>query len=948
MKTNYYILIFFFYSFTLHAQCTKDFAFYRFDNTKAETEWQIQANTPFEIGIQRGKNCNEILNFYNTEEILYYAEIQKTEGEKLNSTFYAYYYQQFADTLYEGFSVKWKPVSTPHPFRIRLAIEETGSYQVVIFERYQSGTSKEVARKALKVNKSEPEKHGFLSFSPVSRRYLQYSDSTPFFAIGEKMSYYRDLPYLPKIKGIEPQIHYSPRTLQEYFRCIDEMIKNGGNYISIIFCPWSFDVEGRETQKLGDYSPYQKRLSDLDALLLFCEQKGVHVQLSLIDHAMLEFFGVSPYRKLIQPALEKKIDFFTDISTQKFIEQKIHYLNARYGQLPVVSAFEVFSETESCGNDDINDTLSRGLWKCPNPEDGGKSSINCNALYWNENNANSINRWILDRAAYLRRLNPRIPITNAIGDVSLWRIQPYNNISRFSDNPEGEKAFSFLSIHAYFAFRSGEYLKNLLLQVYTTDSMPVQLGETGWGSAAEGCPTREITDNDMHNMLWASSFSGAFGTGLDWWWQDYTHSRAPWIKDFDKGYKHFKPISLFWEAENLTKTYWKPVATPVVWDSLGKEKWNFDKIFRYPEKANGIFFKSDLSLMNHALRVSDSVGIEAFALKSDTKWLGWVHHKDHFLRNLPRDKKNDSKECEEVYQKNPPPDKINPIQNATLSLLSVRCNGRYKVTWWSPYYSLSDTNVTTVAEGELNNPAFYNFQNQEFSTQNGILSLTLPPLQAYDFSGKSPYLPDYAFKIVLTKPAITENWQDKDFNGKWKIAKVSVSEDGLTPLAPPVIQKRKTENKSNATYLIGPKGEIALPSPPQRKVNPIMDSEKGYACFVGKDGFLYISPHPDSLFEKIKLPPDIQIKKGSPLLFHQQQLWFLDEKGYPVTMKKLNQSWISAPLVQSKFRENSAKVLPALAKSPLIPSNQGVIFQAKDKQYYLLYLFNPCSCESQE
>ena len=926
------------------AECGHRAFFYGKSGDVSSSRWEIAAYETFEIGIEREKGCKEIQNPYDIDEIVYTMQVKRVSSGGETKTFQAFYYQAFTDTVFEGYSVAWKEKETDFPYRIRLAMEEAGEYNLVFFQKELGGEAREIYRRSLTVTPNAANRHGFLKFSPVNHRYLQFSDGTPFFAIGEKMSYFRDIDMPQYIRGIEPMIHYSPRTLPEYFRCVEEMSVNGGNFIFILFCPWSFDVEGRETKILGEYSPYQKRLSDLDSLLRFCEQRGVYVQLSLIDHTILEQFGVSPYYTLVSE-ITKKIDFFTNFTVKQKIRQRLAYLNARYGQMPVVSAFEVFSETETCGNEPINDTLSYGLGRCPNPLDGGKTAIPCKGLYWNDNHPNIINRWVLEMSGYLRSLNPRIPIANAVGDVSLWRRSPFDNVQTFSLNPKNNEALTFLSVHAYLGYRTSDYLKNLLLRIYSTDSTPVQLGETGWGGAMSGCPAREIVDNEMHNMIWSSSFSGAFGCGLEWWWQDCTHRRANWTSANDKPYKHFAPLSRFWEGENLALTHWKPVCTPPVWDSLGKDQWNYELIFRYPNKSKGIVTQSDLSLLNPEISVSDSVNIEAFALQSATKILGWVHLKDNFMRNLPRDIAHDSEECKEIYQKNPPPQPILPIAKSSLTFQKVRCNGAYRLTWWNPYYLLSDTNVQTKAEGELRQTAFESYQNQSIIASNQQLKIAVPPLYAYDMTQKNPFLPDYGWKLSLVLPFLTDNWEDPDFNGKWKVTPI---ESDLTvnkqKEETSFIQKKNAQNQK-LTYIKTIEREIAIPALPNKRHTPFVSEEDSSVLFIGKNRQLYLQIYPDTFFQIIALPDGITPQKNTPLLYHQQSIWLMDKGGYPVVMKKFENRWITAHLEKEQYRENALRFPTIAPKTPFTGTESGVMYLGKDGKSYLIYAVNPCRCE---
>lgn len=938
MKKWLLFFIVIFLNIQLYGQCKHSVAFFIFGYETPKADWETAVYESFEIGIEREKYCETVVNPFNPEEIQYYAEILAPDGSKLPGSYIAFYHQAFEDTLFHGYAVKWKPILTKYPFRIRLALELPGVYQFKIFCKNSGSAPRLVEQHSLSINESPTKKHGFLKFSPISKRYLQYSDGTPFFAIGEKMSYHRDMFYEAKIPGIEAMKHYSPRTISDYQRCIKELATNGGNYISIIMCPWSFEVEGRETAKLGDYTPFMKRLSDLDSLLRICENAGVHVQLSLIDHTILEWLGTNPYRTLLTPSLEKKIDFFTDPNVRKHIQNKIIYLNARYGQLPVVSAFEILSETETLGNDNLNDTMRYGIGKCPNPADGGETAIPCPDFYWSNNHAEIINKWVVEMGEFLRALNHRIPITNGVCEYSTWAVKP-----NYPQNKRLDTVFNFLSIHAYVALRTRSMIENVFINKFATDSMPVQLGETGWGGVVVGeCPQREWIDNEMHNMIWSSSFMGSFGCGLDWFWQDYTHSKAPWVLPNDKGYKHFKPLSLFWQGEDLTKTYWKPICTPAVWDSTDKDNWGFEQVFRTPEKGLGYIREEDLSNLYQEISVNNPIDIESYALKSNTKILGWVHHKDNYIRNLPRSGQFDTPECRDIYQKSPLPSPILPISKEEITLKKLRCNGKYKVSWWNPYHVLSDTNVSTMAEGEIIRSGYEAFQHKIIQSEAGTLKIPVPPLHAYDMTREDPYLPDYAYKVSLTEPFISLNPLDKNSNIRWK--STPVNKPSLETVEVKVARLKK-EKKKQYQFILS-SDTIHLPTKPHKKTLPSLTPNGKIYGFVSKDRQIFVkNAEKDTTFNVINLATPIRFQKNTPIVFEENMIYGIDTKGYPVIITNTGGKWSVVLLSDPELREETTVFIPSTPKTIVYPESNGFIYQGKNKLYYKVYPFNPCECE---
>lgn len=318
--------------------------------------------------------------------------------------------------------------------------------------------------------------HGFLQVSPTSNRYLSYTDGSPYFAVGENTAF---------PDGTEA----GPRTYA-YDSLFSSLAAQGGNWARVWMAPFGgafpngFGVEWSNTG-LGNYGGRQDHAWDLDYVVDLAGSRGVALQLALQWHGAWSTTVNSdwvnnPYNAANGGPLASPGAVFTDATALSYERQLLRYMVARWGYATSVGTWE--------------------LW---------------NEVGYVDNYAPSVSQsWHASMAAYLRSLDPaHRPLTTSLGnnaqDPQLWanagldvsQIHRYNSATRCN------------------SCNWPLDLRTAVLAARTNDAVPTLVGEesisTTGGSA--------MFQNDplgvgFHDALWSPLMSGAYGTGMSWWW----------------------------------------------------------------------------------------------------------------------------------------------------------------------------------------------------------------------------------------------------------------------------------------------------------------------------------------------------------------------------------------------------------------------------------------------
>lgn len=667
------------------------------------------------------------LNPYDPRQVDLTAKLYDADsGQPVQPPVLGFYTERFR-TDADGQAVG-QPLASAHPWHLRFVLARPGRYRLrlhcAVRQAPDPGPGQEAGFDVV-ATAARPGQHGPLGFPP-GQPYLRFADGAPFFAIGENLADYSgtssftpdDIPRL----GTNT---YPPYAVRAYRQVLDSLHRQGGNFARLLLSPASFEVEW---DSAGYYGAQQNRAQDLDQVLALAEQRRVYLQLGAfhyIDYRLqveadpttrLLLWDHNPYRRL--PGVRLPIDVFRQVQgdscglnpdAEQLFANKLRYLVARWGYSPNLAALEIFAEFDNLDRDPA--LAPEGFywsWRgCPRPN-----------YYYVE---------LMQRrlAARLRAWCPRLLLTSSpatyIAGASLFQ----------------DSAIAFTSFHFYSDLQNYGQLYNYVVRwAQHAYQKPVQGGECGFS----GAWYQSDNHSEFRNLLWSSSFSGSFGTGLNWWSWGYLHHHWP---GWPQGVDYMKSVARFFAQKDLTRYAYEPVRTPLVPDSAALRPCLPGGVGP-PEcleagRANRVMPdpNNDPALAAPASLLPSDRRLEAFALRSPGRVLGWVHHRDDYWYNRPHqtDPAQRARYLHPDAAGQVPATRqtvryVTDLCGARLTVAGLPPGARYRLEWWQtlgpggprPRYAYP---VAADAQGEV--------------------QLPVPDLVAADARGNGP---DYAFKLL--------------------------------------------------------------------------------------------------------------------------------------------------------------------------------------------------------
>ncbi len=395
---------------------------------------------------------------------------------------------------------RFVPAVTQWPWRVRFAVPDTGAWQCVLL----TGDPVEMAvpqSTGISFTCIPGKKHGHLSVAP-GNHYLRFSDGAPFFAIGQNIAW-ADEPVLKGQKGPYPVYSAGFYDIFHYFH---NLADNGGNFARIVMAPWS---TGIEWEQAGVYS--QQRAWVMDSILRICETRGIFLYVCVEMHSGYTVnytpeysWNAHPYKKAL--GLAAPTEVLTNDSAIRLFQQKMRYMLARWGYSPNVAVVELLSEMN--GWDDYYGHVD-------------------DFVRWHESIFRYIRRDIGDTVKLLTSCFGVPPYGGLydLPDIQLTSSHKYTNDFRVH-----RKHFDIINKRSI-AFESRG--------LRTRWDKPFIFGEMGMtngpGNNCDADDWEHCSDLSFHNALWATAFSGGFGTGLNWWqWKNdaYRGANFPAIRWF--------------------------------------------------------------------------------------------------------------------------------------------------------------------------------------------------------------------------------------------------------------------------------------------------------------------------------------------------------------------------------------------------------------------------------
>ncbi len=388
---------------------------------------------------------------------------------------------------YQGFDPETRLPKDVPGWKVRFTPDEAGKWSAVAYDSIQGMRSLLITFEVVPSNRP-----GFIHINPGNPHYLAYENGDFFFPIGVNMAWWGEC--------CDP--------LQQYRKWLDQFSASGGNTIRVWMAAWSFGIEWKDTG-LGDYDNRQYEAWLLDQLFSMAEAHHVKVILVLMNHGPFSLVANSewednPYNSKLGGPITRPEQFVSDPIALVYYQQRLNYIINRWGYSPDLLAWEWWNEV------DLTPITEKALLP-----------------------------WLMEMSSYLKQRDVNHHLTTNSFSVSSW--SPVWKLPQLDIVQVHEYSEQFSVGDRDPTVRVGQEL--VVLQKILPVK-PILLGEFGY-SARDYGEDVEKTGIQLHNGLWATTFSGYAGSGLYWWWDIYIAANNLWSQ--------YKGLSDFINGVDLTQ-----------------------------------------------------------------------------------------------------------------------------------------------------------------------------------------------------------------------------------------------------------------------------------------------------------------------------------------------------------------------------------------------------------
>lgn len=319
---------------------------------------------------------------------------------------------------------------------------------------------------------------GFLRVSRSDARYLEFDDGSPYVAVGQNLAW------------------YGARGTFDYDAWIERLAAEGATYIRLWMPSWAMGLEvirrdgngNVALSTLGDYTEQLDRAWQLDYVLDLAARHGIAVMLCIQNHGAFSLTNNSewndnPYNVANGGPLDAPGGIFTDAEARELFRRRLRYVVARWGHATNLLAWELWNEVD--------------LTQIPSDA--------------------AVVEWHREMAAEIRALDPYDHlITTSLSD-SLGSRPGLDAVWDLDD-------IDFTQAH-YYSF--GGFVTDFT-QLFPRIAARLRRFDKPFLFAEAGVDFRgpvETLANDpesdgIHDILWAGLFTGGFGSGMTWWWDN--------------------------------------------------------------------------------------------------------------------------------------------------------------------------------------------------------------------------------------------------------------------------------------------------------------------------------------------------------------------------------------------------------------------------------------------
>jgi hypothetical protein len=540
-------------------------------------------------------------NPFDPEEVDLVVVLNTPDGEQMVlPAFYCQNYERRKLNRGRGRSNWFYPVGDG-TWKARFAPMQTGAYVATAGLTDKTGT---IQSQSVRFDCTSSSRKGFLRVSKKDPRFMEFSDGTPFFAIGQNLAFIGEGQYVNLTKA------------EEIF---GKLAANGANFIRIwTGChDWALAIEAKKSAWSRSWSrenivvpmPGSENESDdrkcvkidrsvtvspshpvalkpdthytLSGRFLSENTAGLRLQIGNDNYQIPHDSSGKNWMDFEQKFITGKNEFWLGRMTVGPIGSGTIWLNnlslketsdspellweadvnrpvlGVYNQLDCFMLDELVEAAQNKGIYLMLCVLTRDIYM-RHLSDDGSEEYETAIQYAKKFMRYAVARWGYSTSVaaweYFNEIDPGLPTNRFYDELDdyLERMDIYHHLRTTSTwHPSAKDcllpSLDIAQVHRYIRPGTDEKYKDEVAVVLDRQkflrkhapSKPALIGEFGLANTKWGLSDYMKKDTEgvhFHTSLWASTFSGASGTAMFWWWE---------LLDQQSAYRHYRPLSAF-------------------------------------------------------------------------------------------------------------------------------------------------------------------------------------------------------------------------------------------------------------------------------------------------------------------------------------------------------------------------------------------------------------------
>ncbi len=352
-------------------------------------------------------------------------------------------------------------------FRLRFSPNETGAWSCTVKATTAAGTTTAPAQTFTCTPSANK---GFVRRS--AGNYFQFDNDEQYIPVGQNVCWQNNNIYL------------------DYKNWLGDMVANGANFYRLWMAHWGLGIEWKNNSSgFSGLKKYKQSASYyIDWMLDYGAENNLYLMLCINHHGQYSTtvnpnWSENPYSAALGGPLAQPQQFFTDATARALHKNRLRYIVARWGYSVNIQCWELFNEVDLTENFEAN--------------------------------AANVVSWHQEMSEYLKSIDPYQHLVSTSGSKP----------SAFDDIWE-LPAMDFTQEHIYRNVANVEVpIAETARSLMTNFGKPALVGEFGLSGSGTQTATDDPAGIHLHNGLWAGLFSGAAGTAMTWWWDNYVEPK---------------------------------------------------------------------------------------------------------------------------------------------------------------------------------------------------------------------------------------------------------------------------------------------------------------------------------------------------------------------------------------------------------------------------------------